>query len=178
MWLPSRPLGVVRIRWGFCRRGWRRCDGDGCRGLRSMHDPGVDLVGDSEGMPLVVLGFEGDPRGFSHDVVPAHSGPPHPHDSLDGAHVGGQLLGGELCSPFSAQHDPCEGVPRVVAAITNGGDNQVDACYLPIAWPMTLREYRPRLVGRRCVFRPARPWRRIDAATARTPTSTPARIRA
>ena len=45
----------------------------------------------------------------------------------------------------------------MVAAITNGGDNQVDAYYLPIAWPMTLREYRPRLVGRRCVFRPVRP---------------------
>ena len=40
----SRPLGVVRIRWGICRRGWcRRC---GCQGIsrdtvvrRLAHEP-------------------------------------------------------------------------------------------------------------------------------------------
>jgi len=36
----------------------------------------------------------------------------------------------------------------------------------------------PPRFGRGCVFRPVRPWRRIDAATARTPTSTPERARA
>ena len=30
----SRPLGVARIRWGICRRGWCGCGG-GCRSLRS-----------------------------------------------------------------------------------------------------------------------------------------------
>ena len=34
MRLLSRPLGVVRIRWGICRRGWCGCGG-GCRSLRS-----------------------------------------------------------------------------------------------------------------------------------------------
>ena len=32
------PLGVVRIRWGFCRRGWCGCGG-GCRSLRSKWRP-------------------------------------------------------------------------------------------------------------------------------------------
>lgn len=44
MRLLSRPLGVVRIRWGICRRGWcRRC---GCQGVardtvvrRLAHEP-------------------------------------------------------------------------------------------------------------------------------------------
>ena len=34
MRLLSRPLGVVRIRWGICRRGWCGCGG-GCRSIRS-----------------------------------------------------------------------------------------------------------------------------------------------
>ena len=38
MRLLSRPLGVVRIRWGFCRRGWCGCGG-GCRSLRSRWRP-------------------------------------------------------------------------------------------------------------------------------------------
>ena len=38
MRLLSRPLGVVRIRWGICRRGWRGCGG-GCRSLRSRWRP-------------------------------------------------------------------------------------------------------------------------------------------
>ena len=62
-------------------------------------DPGVDLVAGGEGTPVVVLGFEGGPKGFGHGVIPAHSGPPHRHSSLDGAHVGCQFLGGELCEP-------------------------------------------------------------------------------
>ena len=32
------PLGVVRIRWGGCRRGWCGCGG-GCRSLRSRWRP-------------------------------------------------------------------------------------------------------------------------------------------
>ena len=32
------PLGVVRIRWGVCRRGWCGCGG-GCRSLRSRWRP-------------------------------------------------------------------------------------------------------------------------------------------
>ena len=38
MRLLSRPLGVVRIRWGLCRRGWCGCGG-GCRSLRSRWRP-------------------------------------------------------------------------------------------------------------------------------------------
>ena len=38
MRLLSRPLGVVRIRWGICRPGWCGCDG-GCRSLRSRCRP-------------------------------------------------------------------------------------------------------------------------------------------
>ena len=34
----SRPLGVARIRWGICRRGWCGCGG-GCRSLRSRWRP-------------------------------------------------------------------------------------------------------------------------------------------
>ena len=38
MRLLSRTLGVVRIRWGICRRGWCGCGG-GCRSLRSRWRP-------------------------------------------------------------------------------------------------------------------------------------------
>ena len=38
MRLLSRPLGVARIRWGICRRGWCGCGG-GCRSLRSRWRP-------------------------------------------------------------------------------------------------------------------------------------------
>ena len=38
MRLLSRPLGVVRIRWGICRPGWCGCGG-GCRSLRSRWRP-------------------------------------------------------------------------------------------------------------------------------------------
>ena len=79
-------------------------------------DPGVDLVAGGEGTPVVVLGCEGGPKGFGHGVIPAHCGLPHRHGSFHGAHVGGQLLGGELCAPIGMQHDPCgEGA-------TGGGD--------------------------------------------------------
>jgi len=40
-----------------------------------MYDPGANLVGDTEGMPVVVLGFEGGPSDFSHGAAPAHSAP-------------------------------------------------------------------------------------------------------
>ena len=72
-------------------------------------DPGVNLVAGGEDTPVVVLGCEGGPQGLGHGVVPAHSSLPHRHGSFHGAHVGGQLLGGELCSPISMQHDPCGG---------------------------------------------------------------------
>mgnify|MGYP000863432735 CR=1 FL=1 len=39
-------------------------------------DPGVDLVAGGEGTPVVVLGCEGDPKGFGNGVIPTHSGPP------------------------------------------------------------------------------------------------------
>ena len=68
-------------------------------------DPGVDLVAGGDGTPVVVLGCEGGPQGFGHGVIPAHLGLPHRHGSFRGAHVGGQLLGGELCSPISVEHD-------------------------------------------------------------------------
>ena len=42
-------------------------------------------------------------------VIPAHPGLPHRHGPFHGAHVGGQFLGGELCSPISVQHDPYGG---------------------------------------------------------------------
>ena len=32
-------------------------------------DPGVDLVVDGEGMPVVVLGCEGGSKGFGHSVI-------------------------------------------------------------------------------------------------------------
>ena len=64
-------------------------------------DPGVDLVARSESTPVVVLGCEGGPQGFGHGVIPAHSDLPHRHGPSGSAHVGGQLLGGELCSPIS-----------------------------------------------------------------------------
>ena len=32
-------------------------------------DPGVDLVAGGEGTPVVVLGFEGGPKGFGHGVI-------------------------------------------------------------------------------------------------------------
>ena len=66
----------------------------------------------------------GVPKGFGHGIVPAHSGPPHRHDSLDGAHMGGQLLEGEPCSPISMQHDPCgEGAARGGSHVEHGDDH-------------------------------------------------------
>ena len=34
-------------------------------------DPGVDLVAGGEGTSVVVLGFEGGPKGLGHGVIPA-----------------------------------------------------------------------------------------------------------
>lgn len=54
-------------------------------------DPGVDLVVDGEGMPVVVLGCEGGSKGFGHSVIPAHLGLLHRHGSFHGAHIGGHF---------------------------------------------------------------------------------------
>ena len=91
-------------------------------------DPGVDLVAGGEGTPVVVLGFEGGPKGFGHGVIPAHSGPPHRHSSLDGAHVGGQFLGGELCSPISVEHDPSGEAATGGGGHVERGDDQSACC--------------------------------------------------
>ena len=84
----SRPLGVVRIRWGFAAEA-----GVDAAAVVEVFDPGddpgVDLVAGGEGAPVVVLGFEGGPKGFGHGVIPAHSGLPHRHGPVDGAHVVG-----------------------------------------------------------------------------------------
>ena len=93
-------------------------------------DPGVDLVAGGEGAPVVVLGFEGSPKGFGHGVIPAHSGPPHRHFSLDGAHVGCQFLGGELCSPISVEHDPSGEAATGGGGHVERGDDQVGALLL------------------------------------------------
>ena len=93
-------------------------------------NPGVDLVAGSEGTPVVVLGFEGGPKGFGHGVIPAHSDPPHRHGFLDGAHVGGQFLGGELCSPISVEHDPSGEAATGGCGHVECGDGQVGALLL------------------------------------------------
>ena len=93
-------------------------------------DPGVDLVAGGEGAPVVVLGCEGGPQGFGHGVIPAHSGLPHRHGSFHGAHVGGQFLGGELCSPISVGHDPCGEAATGGSGHVECGDNQVGALLL------------------------------------------------
>ena len=127
MRLLSRSLGVDRIRWGICRRCWCGCGG-GCRSLRSRWGLGVDLVAGGEGTPVVVLGCEGDPQGFGHGVIPAHCGLPHRHGSLHGAHVGGEFLGGELCSPISMQHDPCGEGATGGGGHVECGDDQSACC--------------------------------------------------
>ena len=50
---------------------------------------GVDLGAGGEGTPVVVLGFEGGPKGFGHGVIPTHPGPDHRRGPVDGVHVGG-----------------------------------------------------------------------------------------
>ena len=56
----SRPLGVVRLRWGFAAEA-----GVDAAGVVEVFDPGgdpgVDLVAGGEGAPVVVLGCEGGP---------------------------------------------------------------------------------------------------------------------
>lgn len=93
-------------------------------------DPGADLVAGGEGTPVVVLGCEGGPQGFSHGVIPTHCVLPHRHGSFHGAHVGGQFLGSELRSPISMGHDPCrEGASGGGDHVQHGND-QVDALLL------------------------------------------------
>ena len=91
-------------------------------------DSGVDLVAGGEGTPVVVLGCEGGPKGFGHGVIPAHSGLPHRHGSFHGAHVGGQFLGGDLCSPISMQHDPCGEAATGCGGHVECGDDQGACC--------------------------------------------------
>ena len=111
-------------------------------------DPGVDLVAGCEGTSVVVLGCEGGPKGFGHGVIPAHCGLPHRHGSFHGAHVGGQLLGGELCSPISVEHDPTGKVPRVVAAMSSAVMTRSVLCRSPMAYPSTRRECASRTAHR------------------------------
>ena len=58
MRLLSRPLGVVRIRWGFAAEA-----GVDAAAVVEVFDPGgdlgVDLVACGEGIAVVVLGFVG-----------------------------------------------------------------------------------------------------------------------
>ena len=91
-------------------------------------DPSADLVAGGKGAPVVVLGFEGGPKGFGHGVIPAHSGLSHRHGSLDGAHVGGQFLGGELCSPISVEHDPSGEAATGGGGHVERGDDQSACC--------------------------------------------------
>ena len=61
MRLLSRPLRVVRLRWG----GFGAEAGVDAAGVVEVFDPGgdpgVDLVAGGEGAPVVVLGWEGGP---------------------------------------------------------------------------------------------------------------------
>ena len=88
------------------------------------------MVAGGEGTPVVVLGFQGGSQGFGHGVIPAHFGLAHRHGSLDGAHVGGQFLGGELCSSISMQRDPCGEGARGGGGHVECGDDQVGALLL------------------------------------------------
>ena len=111
-------------------------------------DPGVDLVASGECTPVAGLGCEGSPKGFGHGIIPAHLGPPHPHGSFHGAHVGGQVLGGELCSPISMQHDPCgEGATGGGGHVECGEPERV-LCCSPMAYPRTQRECASRTAHR------------------------------
>lgn len=138
-------------------------------------------------------------------------------------HVGGQLLGGELCSPISVEHDPTGEAATGGSGHVERGDDQVGALLLahglsehsarvclahgaqvdpavraaqvgkvrdphavsralvPLVGAVVLMGHRgrpPRLAGRGRACKLVRPRRRIDAATARTPTSTPPCVRA
>jgi len=123
-------------------------------------DTGVDLVAGGEGTLVVVLGCEGGPIGLGHGVVPAHSGPPHRHGSLDGAHVVGQLLGGELCSPISMGHDPSgEGAAGGGGHIECGDDQS--ACCAARPWRISgldASAHRARRTGRTSLARTAGRW--------------------
>ena len=92
--------------------------------------PGADLVAGGDGISVVVLGCEGGPRGIGHGVIPARSGPTHRHGSFHRAHVGGQLFGGELCSPISMQHDPTGEAATGGSSHVERGDDQVGALLL------------------------------------------------
>lgn len=81
IWLLSRPLGVVRIRWGFAAEA-----GVDVAAVVEVFDPGgdpgVDLFAGGEGIPVIVVGCEGGPQGFSHGVIPADFGPTPSTQSL------------------------------------------------------------------------------------------------
>ena len=79
MRLLSRPLGVVRIRWVICRRGWW----DAAAVVEVFDpggDPGVDLVAGGEGAPVVVVGCEGGPQDWAM-ALSQHT-PARPIDTL------------------------------------------------------------------------------------------------
>ena len=64
-------------------------------------DPGVDLVAGGEGAPVVVLGCEGGPQGFSH---------PPSSRRVARAHRGGKrLLVGSAMTEMLGVADPTEG---------------------------------------------------------------------
>ena len=69
-------------------------------------DAGVDPVAGGKDTPVVIVGFQRGPKGLGHGIIPAHSGPSHRHGSFHGAHIGDQLLGGELHSSISVEYDP------------------------------------------------------------------------
>ena len=114
--------------------------------------PGVDLVADGDGTPVVVLGGEGGPQGLGHGVIPAHGGLPHRHGSCRGAHVGSQLLGGDLCSPISMQHDPSgEGATGGGAHVECCEPERV-LCCSPMAYPRIRCECTSRTRRRRAMI--------------------------
>ena len=93
-------------------------------------DSGVDLVAGGEGAPVVVLGCECGPQGFGHGVIPAHLALSHRHGSFHGARVGGEFLGGDLCSPISVEHDPSGEAATGGSGHVDRGDHQVGALLL------------------------------------------------
>ena len=69
MRLLSRPLGVVRIRWGICRRGWCGCCG-GSAGVRRCVAWPCFVAGRSRGVACAVLLRAGRSRRWGRVDVP------------------------------------------------------------------------------------------------------------
>lgn len=102
-------------------------------------DPTADLFTGGEGTPVVVLDCESGPKGFNHGISPAHSGLPHRHGPLVGAHVGSRLIGGELRSPISMQTTPLGMPPRMVGPISNTVITRSMRYCSPMVYPRTWR---------------------------------------